>query len=1515
MRKLYTLVLLAIISTVTFGQVHTTYLWHLQQPTYWPGQSLWEPSQYQDARESHYLKTNGGNIYSDGQAHPLNDLEDIFSKDDRTAVYQYRTKEAVETLLGFADAGAQVNYSGCLIENINSLAAANQWGYSPGWQSNFQTARGWQTSGGHPRMDIVGFTFHHAIAPLISDRVLAKEIQAHRYIYQQNFGSSPDYSNGFWPAECSFSERIIKVLDEEGFEWSVIANSHLARTLSDYPLSFGTSGCNIDPPNAADMVSTIGSNWWSGQIDGRGGTFAAPYCYQAHKAQYVDPETGEVHKITVVPMDDVLSYMNGYALMGTAEIDDHIAPYDDPDHPSIVLMAHDGDNAWGGGYDYYQSSVPQFAQAAADKGYVPSTIQQFLASNPISEDDVVKVEDGSWVNAANDWGHPQFINWLWPMYTQDYEFDPDGWTEDARNWAVLVAAENFVIMAEDIAGTPPIGDVVEPDESSSLVAKAWHHLLPGYTSGYMYYGTALDMEVKQSLAANIAVDYANQVINTKQADDNTPPSVFIPQRYPYNPGGTGFGPTYGYQQHQNSSDFTVWTFAFDVSGLQDVVLKYRLDEDGINPLDDHTNDIYAGGTGVGDWQSLAMESRLFPAENITNNPDIDFFIMPDHIAYQYWAEISGLSETLVDYYVEATDIHGNTFKTPIQHVYVGTYSPGSVGDVTWAPEEPDNNDVITITVNNATQDANLHWGINGFNQPIEAYWPDGTFLVNETGPSVETPFNGPTGEGQLILQIGPFNNPDQEVYNISFVIHYGDDTWDNNNGQDYVITIEPGGGDIIQWLPSEPTENETITITVNEATVAGKLHWGVNGWNQPDEAYWPDGSYLFGGSGPAVQSPMTGPNSSDQLTIEIGPFNSPVQEVTQVNFVISYDDGSWDNNNGQDYHISISPAPEAGNISGAVTNAENSKYIQGATVTVTDGLYSYSVTTTLETTPGINYLIENIPPGTYTVNCEINGFEAQQLDEVEIIANETAVADFDMTPIDYPLPPGWDFNMTPVSHNISIPEGFAPVFNDEPLDYGDYIGVFYLDDEGLPACGGAIRFNFEETVISAFGDDNFTGEKDGFQTGDALIWKIYRQADASPYDASVTYNESFPQSDGLFYPNGLSQLLYLSATSYSIHTLEIAHGWSGISTWVNPEEKNVETIFAPFLSNFVIMSSATAMYYPESDINTIVNWNHHTGYKIKTLDNFTIELTGETIAEPTVNLDSGWNLIPVKTSCGAATVDIAAQLPGLNIIKGVATTDVYWPEYGIDMLSHLDAGQAYWLSVSEDENFTYPECTGNINTQSRQHAEIIESPWNGIKATGSSHLFAVQANVLQSSGLQEGDLIGLITEADLCAGITEITQTEKSIALVAFADDETTEETDGFTESENIRFKLYRPSTGAFGLLEMDFDPEKPHQGYFSQNGISSITNIEIKSLGIDDPGDNTVKIVPNPTTGKFKLFVTENSRISIMDGHGSMVIQGQHIAASDHSTIDLSAKPAGMYIVKITTEDHTFVRKVMLTK
>ena len=105
------------------------------------------------------------------------------------------------------------------------------------------------------------------------------------------------------------------------------------------------------------------------------------------------------------------------------------------------------------------------------------------------------------------------------------------------------------------------------------------------------------------------------------------------------------------------------------------------------------------------------------------------------------------------------------------------------------PENPKKEDTITIKLTGVNQGAKLHWGVNGFKEPINAYWPTGT-TVFSAGQSVETPFAATDSAGIIEIKIGSFNNPLQTVTQIDFVIHYNDNTWDNNNGKDYKIVLD-----------------------------------------------------------------------------------------------------------------------------------------------------------------------------------------------------------------------------------------------------------------------------------------------------------------------------------------------------------------------------------------------------------------------------------------------------------------------------------------------------------------------------------------------------------------------------------------------------------------------------------------------------------------------------------------------------------------------------------------------------
>ncbi|MBK9127549.1 MAG: hypothetical protein IPM13_07080 [Phycisphaerales bacterium] len=750
--------------------LHFTYLWHLEQPIYWPDRQVGPPDRYERAWQSIQRKD------ANPAAHPLNNLREIFGLADRVAAYQHRPKDCVGAIAWTAEGGAQVSYSGGLIENIWSLGEASQLGYAANWTTHWRTARGWTTSGGKPRMDMVVFPFHHALLPLCDDSAVRKQIQLYKRAYADAWGATPPMSKGFFPSEMAFSERLIPILAAEGIEWCVVSSEKISRAVSNFPVVLGTGGINCDPPNKADQLNPPQDHWFRLHID-RGCSPAAayPYAYQPRYMRYVDPGTGAESHIVAVPACQALGWKDGYSPLGLSYFAT-LSQHNPAARPMLVLLAHDGDNAWGGGYSYYMEAVPNFVSQAAAAGYVATTVQQYLADHPPPLDDIVHVEDGAWVNADGDFGSPQMLNWNWPPVTAGGQVDiAGGWAEDIRNWAVIVAAQNRVDTAEQIAGGVDVARVLYPGQSTTPVERAWHYFMGALNSGYMYYGTALDMEVKPTIACNLAVSYADQVIGSG-AQDATPPTIWIPQRHPWNPGGLNFGPVYGYQQHVNNGDFWVWTFVYDVSGVQSVTLKLRLDDDGVVT---DANRTYAGGAGVGAWQSLPMTARDFPAGNVYNDPTIDFFVMPTCIARQYTAQVTGVRSKLVDYYVEAIDTRGYLRRSPIQRVWVGDGQGAGGGSVvTITPNPALAGQPVTIRYNpsgrplaQATQVC-LHYGFNQWNPVIN--------------PDPAMTWNSAESVWQVTVTVSP------SATQLDCVFNDCSGTWDNNSGQDWHFPVQGG---------------------------------------------------------------------------------------------------------------------------------------------------------------------------------------------------------------------------------------------------------------------------------------------------------------------------------------------------------------------------------------------------------------------------------------------------------------------------------------------------------------------------------------------------------------------------------------------------------------------------------------------------------------------------------------------------------------------------------------------------
>ncbi len=381
--------------------------------------------------------------------------------------------------------------------------------------------------------------------------------------------------------------------------------------------------------------------------------------------------------------------------------------------------------------------------------------------------------------------------------------------------------------------------------------------------------------------------------------------------------------------------------------------------------------------------------------------------------------------------------------------------------------------------------------------------------------------------------------------------------------------------------------------------------------------------------------------------------------------------------------------------------------------------------------------------------------------------------------------------------------------------------------------------------------------------------------------------------------------------------LNIPAGWSGVSSFVEPINKGVEGIFSPFQNDFIILASMTEIYYPATGVNTIENWSTETGYQIKAYNDFSVAMTGSKISDPTVDLTMGWNLMPVPVSCGTAIDDLFGSSDVL-MAKEVAGVGVYWPEYGITTLSEVVPGKAYWVAMSNSQSITYPECAEKKYSSQSPMQPKNDSPWNDLHFTALSHPIAFPAGVLADLDIQSGDIIGVFTPEGLCAGLTEILDVSAGTAVMAFANDETTPEKDGFATGEMFQFKLYSYQQNEEYDLFVQYNQNLPNTSQFQIQGISAVTSVTLMPTSIGNIDNFASGVFPNPSDGNFSLAMSRwpaNLQIQLLDSRGSVLETYEPAAKLNGSTMLFSLEhlSSGVYFLKLIDSSQVEIKKLII--
>ena len=156
------------------------------------------------------------------------------------------------------------------------------------------------------------------------------------------------------------------------------------------------------------------------------------------------------------------------------------------------------------------------------------------------------------------------------------------------------------------------------------------------------------------------------------------------------------------------------------------------------------------------------------------------------------------------------------------------------------------------------------------------------------------------------------------------------------------------------------------------------------------------------------------------------------------------------------------------------------------------------------------------------------------------------------------------------------------------------------------------------------------------------------------------------------------------------HTISLQPGWNDLSSYLDPQNKDVISITGDLGDNLVILQNLDKVYWPFGGINTIGDWDYKSGYFIKLQQAADLTISGQEPEDKTITFVAGWNLFPVLSRNDVSiTTLFENNLDDIIIIREGIGSKIYWPGAGVSTLDTLSVGRGYLIKVVAGFSVTY----------------------------------------------------------------------------------------------------------------------------------------------------------------------------------------------------------------------------------
>jgi hypothetical protein len=418
----------------------------------------------------------------------------------------------------------------------------------------------------------------------------------------------------------------------------------------------------------------------------------------------------------------------------------------------------------------------------------------------------------------------------------------------------------------------------------------------------------------------------------------------------------------------------------------------------------------------------------------------------------------------------------------------------------------------------------------------------------------------------------------------------------------------------------------------------------------------------------------------------------------------------------------------------------------------------------------------------------------------------------------------------------------------------------------------------------------------------------------------------------------LTGLSSLAATSVVAQDILLSTGWNIWSTYVAPETASMSDIFVDIIgdydaannaypnSNLVICKDENgSVWWPQFNLNQIGDIMDAEGYQAKMITTDTLTVTGQ-LLDPSmsITLDQGWGILGYVKVDEQDAVDMMTPLIGdydasvngyLNsdlIIMKDENGNPFWPQFNLNAIGNMMAGEGYQVKMSVTSNFSYPAGSGRLAYTESLKTNYYESAQN----TGNNMTIGLPLTSWEVTPVI-GDEIAAYDESGKLIGSTLFNG--ENIALTVWGDDLTTDAKDGLAIGEKVTFKLWNADMNTESTLVVtNWDAGSD---IYTIDGISIASNIILSGTTTAD-AYKLYQNVPNPFNGTtaIKFYVPENTEVTIgvynMLGEYVAEVTNDIFTAGKHEVVFNSNNLGqGTYFVRMTTNSFTATKNMNIVK